>query len=62
MGDTAAYHRAQRRITDDDAGIVSPGVERLTATLAEPQQQPSVELDAVVVGGDGDTHTNSLIA
>jgi hypothetical protein len=60
VGDTAAYRRAQRRIIDDDAGLVGPGVERLMATLAEPQQQPSFELDAVVVGGDGDTRTSSL--
>lgn len=62
VGDMAAYCRAQRWIIDDEAGLVSPGVKRLKATLAESQQQPSFKLDAVVVGGDGDTHTSSHIA
>lgn len=51
-----AYSRAQRWMIDDDAGLASPGVERLTATPAESQQQLSLELNTVVVGGDGDTH------
>jgi hypothetical protein len=51
----AAYCRAHRRIIEDDAGLVSPGVERLMATPAESQQQLSLELNTVLVGGDGDT-------